>query len=409
LPVVYHYQLVAKRSGTAEAAVFEREHGDPVCVRRTGRQRTGRRCGAKTPFATGSQLMRAGRPCRGDHVMGKRFAAVAFVSFLTLPAYGQNGADGTMAARSDDPPTASPSRAVVASAEPHVLAPGHYVYAAPYGPGYWSPHLRPFPGYGSLRRSGGLPRRSLNYRFGRFGGYPSYCVSPYPSYGCSYGSCGGEVEAAYKQGRFDADREYLWYIASQRAGRLINQHAEKFDAGVRLFREGRYEEALINLMGAAEADQSRSAPRLHAGHAMFALGRYAAAVDMIARAFELSPGLPYKTYDIREEYGERGDFDKHLARLRRRVAARPNDAAAVTLLAYVTYYTDGPSAARPLLARARGLDADSYFIPKLLGVADAAGAADAEEDAPSRRKAIERAKPSARSSGPRIVRITRPD
>jgi tetratricopeptide (TPR) repeat protein len=229
------------------------------------------------------------------------------------------------------------------------------VHPGPVRPDYWSPHLRPFPDYAAPRRS--LYRAGPDHRFGPFGGPIAY-----DHYGCY----DGDAEAAYQQGRHDADREFLWYIASRRAGRLLNQHAEKFDAGVRHFRDGRYEQALINLLGAAEADQGRSAPRLHAGHALFALGRYREAVEMLARAFELSPLLPYKPYDLREEYGRVDEFAAHLDALRNHVAAHADDAAGHALLGYVTYYTTGPAEARPFLLAARRLDRRSYFIPKLL-------------------------------------------
>ena len=55
------------------------------------------------------------------------------------------------------------------------------------------------------------------------------------------------------------------------------------------------------------------------------------------------------------------------------VAAHPNNTGSVTLLGYVTFYSEGPGAAYPTLKRAARLDRNSYFIPKLHKLARIAG------------------------------------
>ncbi len=256
-------------------------------------------------------------------------------------------------------------------AEPYLLRPGHYVYPGSYRPDYWSPHIRPIPDYSHLRYrfNGRRPHgRFRNKGFSRYErGFNRNYYDGY-SGGYGYGS-GYDVESAYNQGRYDADHEYLWYIAAARAGRLLNQYAEQFDLGVIQFRDGNYERALINLLGAAEKNHANAASRLHAGHALFALGRYSEATRLIARAFELSPSLPYKTYDIRDEYGNKADFEAQLSRLRSFVARHPNEIGSVTMLGYVTFYTDGPGRSHRYLKRARELSPTDMFIPKLFNIA----------------------------------------
>ncbi len=263
------------------------------------------------------------------------------------------------------------------------LAPGVYVYPAPYSPEYASPRVRPYPDYSDGYR---LDRRSRQYRSqpryyrGR-GGEPRYDGRGYNSYrydnryGYDYRPYGGYRDA-YRQGRYDADHEYLWYIASARAGRLLNQYREMFDEALIMFRDGKYDWAAIKLIGAAERNQASAAARLHAGHCLFALHRYDDAVTMLARAFELSPSLAYKQYDIRDEYGDKDDFANHLEALESHVAARPDDAAALTLLGYITFYTVGPGEAHPFLDRAIRLTPNSYFVPKLLKLARLASGLD---------------------------------
>jgi len=254
---------------------------------------------------------------------------------------------------------------VVAAVEPYQLRPGKYVSPEPYSPDYWSPHLRPWPDYSDHRRhfsrDGGLwngPR----YRTG-----PSRYGRCWPDDGYdAYVRHNGDLRRAYEQGRYDADHEYVWYFAAAGAGGLLIHWSIQFVEARILFRVGRYDQAAISLLGAAEKNHADPASRLHAGHALFALGQYDDAVEQLARAFELAPGLAYKDYDIRDEYGDKSDFDTQLSALEGFVAGHPNDAAAVTLLGYVTFYSQGPGAAYPYMSRAGKLDPKSYFIPKLL-------------------------------------------
>ncbi len=268
--------------------------------------------------------------------------------------------------------------AMTPSGDPYQMSPGHYVRPGPYTPDYWSPHLRPFPDYSYERSPFSAPLTRSTTPFRNFGRQPAYGAAP--TYGCGpvyaggYGSgyaapFYGDAASAYHQGRYDADREYNWFLASQRAGRLLNQYSAMFDEGMRLFRDGDYEQAVVSWLGAAESNHSNAASRLHAGHAMFALGRYREGVQHIARAFELSPSLAYKIYDLRDEYGDKAEFESHWAALRTFVAEHPDDASAATMLGYVTFHTQGPGAAWPVLERASRLDRHSFFIPKLLNVA----------------------------------------
>lgn len=259
---------------------------------------------------------------------------------------------------------------ITQNGDPYLMNPGHYVVPRPDTPDYWSPHLRPFPDYSYERTPFSAPNTRMATPFRNYGRQPAFTFGPGLVGGDAYAApFYGDTASAYNQGRYDADREYNWFLASQRAGRLLNQYSAMFDLGMQEFREGRYERAVVNWLGAAESNQSNAASRLHAGHAMFALGRYAEGVRQIARAFELSPGLAYKTYDIRDEYGDRTDFDEQLAALRSHVSRNPDDPAGMTMLGYVAFHTLGPGPALPILERAARLDPAGFFIPKLLNIA----------------------------------------
>ena len=287
---------------------------------------------------------------------------------------GQNGAAGGGAANSGGAAGSNGAGAMQPLSEqmdpgpPYRTSDGRYVYPNDAIPNAYPPGARSYPDYRQFPRQDAFERHIQTDRFGRqpddgLGGvYVAPNVYAFPVEGRSLGE-------AYNQGRYDAQHDYLRHLADQRAGALLNQSAQAFDEGMEHFYFGRYDRAVIALLGAAEKNQGSAAARLHAGHALFALGRYDDAVRLIARAFELSPGLAYKSYDVRDEYGHVPDFDRQFATLTAVANARPNDAAAQTLLGYVTFYSGNPGGAYPALARAARLTPNSYFIPKLLDLA----------------------------------------
>lgn len=300
---------------------------------------------------------------------------VGGVLYMSGPLVAQIGASSSGNALSN------PQVHVIAAADPvdrdrlHLRSPGHYVYEPSDRADYWSPHVRVFPDYSALRRPRNvnrLPYRRLGGAWPTTGGWSTPPVSPFAcgrGFGYGNGYYWGDAADAYNQGRHDANQEYIWAIASQRAGRLINQSAEFFDEGILLFRDGHYDQAAIKWLGAADVNQANAATRLHAGHAMFALGRYADGVEFLARAYELSPTIAYKTFDLREEYGDRADYDRHLAALKTYVVNHPDDAAGLTMLGYVQFRTEGPAAALPYLDRAARLDPAGFFAEKLFDLA----------------------------------------
>lgn len=249
---------------------------------------------------------------------------------------------------------------------PYRTPDGRYVTPDPNSPDGWSPAQRLYPDYSRFRSNDSFRQRALGQRdeMRPDPQYQGYYAYPYG--GCVGGDALGD---AYSQGRYDARHDYLWHLAQQRAGRILNQYAQMFDEGLEAFYEGRYDRAAINLIGAADKNQASAGARLHAGHALFALGRYDDAMVHIARAFELNPGLAHKTYDIREEYGDIGHFEAHFSNLQRFVANNPGSEAGLCLLGYVTFFTGNPGGAYQPLARAARLNPRSYFIPKLLELA----------------------------------------
>ncbi len=243
-----------------------------------------------------------------------------------------------------------------------------------YRPDWWSPRFRRIPDYSRYspgRFSRGFQHaRNCRAIGGRSCGRPCGGGGWHGAYGVyddGYGYSGFDSYGdAYEQGRFDADSEYMDYIAAQRAGQALDASRAAWDQAMVHFQAGRFDRAAIGWLNAAALNHGDAKSRVYAGHALFAVGRYDEAIKLIARAFELAPQLAGGGYDIRADYTRPQDFDAQLRRLQNYVAARPDDAAAVTLLGYVLYYSDGPAAAYPALARAHQMLPGDYFIPKLL-------------------------------------------
>ncbi|HPF41745.1 MAG TPA: hypothetical protein P5081_17535 [Phycisphaerae bacterium] len=212
-------------------------------------------------------------------------------------------------------------------------------------------------------------------------------------------------------GYYRKDRWYNWSIAQRRSDQLEDANREGVDQGMRLFQAGAYDRAAVTWLNASTLDQGDAASRVHAGHALFAVGRYPEAVKLIARGFELAPQLAGAAYDIRSDYGVVEEFDQHLSKLETFVSQNPNDVAGLTLLGYVKSYTVGPSYAYTSLQRAHALAPKDTFVEKLWKTAELIGPA-AAPPAPNRSTApIEVApqdEPIQRRSAPGRMRDVTP-
>ena len=117
-------------------------------------------------------------------------------------------------------------------APPYRTPDGRYVTPDPNSPDGWSPAQRLYPDYSQYRSNDSFRNRSYGQRDEmrpdqQFQGYYAY-----PQGGCVGGEDLGD---AYNQGRYDARHDYLWHLAQQRAGRLLNQYAQMFDEGLEPF------------------------------------------------------------------------------------------------------------------------------------------------------------------------------
>lgn len=208
------------------------------------------------------------------------------------------------------------------------------------------------------------PFREEYYPFGR-PYYPRRYYSPY-AYPPSYGYWRGESEPygyrgavpfddGYEEGFHDGRRFQKW---QHKAELGATSYMNAMRRGKEAFRQADYGVAARQFILAAKLNQGDAAARLHAVHAMVALGRYEEAVPALRRAVQLQPRLVYLPLDIRSEYGPASDFDVHLSRLAKAAEAEPGDANLCLLLGYYYFFSARPGEAEALLKRAAELAPD---------------------------------------------------
>jgi tetratricopeptide (TPR) repeat protein len=171
---------------------------------------------------------------------------------------------------------------------------------------------------------------------------------------------------------YDAQFHYRWYLAYKKERKVHDYADENREAGRDSFYDEHFERAALRFLGAAEADHTDAASRVHGGHALFALGRYDEAHVLLKRAFELAPQLTYGQFDPRDDYARYDLFDRHMATLRGWVRERPSDASARVLLGYMEFFTAGPTAALPGLREAVRISPEDSLAERLLRAASRA-------------------------------------
>lgn len=189
------------------------------------------------------------------------------------------------------------------------------------------------------------------------GFYPGYGGVPYrlrqwgpdgAVFGVPGRSSGEWIDDDYRQYRhWKAVRE-----DHRRTRSLLGTHDKMVKRGLSAFARGDYATARSAFRLAAKANVFDPSCRVHLAHACFALGRYREAARNIREAFHLEPRLADLPYDVRDDYGQPEDFDRHLAALQ---AAASSGAGPepLTVLGYVQYYTDQRSEAFVALRHAQ--------------------------------------------------------
>jgi hypothetical protein len=170
--------------------------------------------------------------------------------------------------------------------------------------------------------------------------------------------------------RFGFTNEYdfgRFYTESNARTEMVLQHyANHLTGALKLFRQRRYAEAADGFRLAAETNQGDPSSRLYAAHALFAMGRYQEAIPYLRRAFELQPKIVFLNFDIRDDYGERRDFQQQVAALEEALRQSPANVDRMIMLGYIRYYSGQRPAAFEVLNQARRMAPQDPLIGQLL-------------------------------------------
>ncbi len=274
--------------------------------------------------------------------------AVGLTWTVTPPAWAQAGPDAEESVA--DRPAAGEKPNVDYDSEPPYTAYERYWnrrFPAPYRKQFrreYYPFGRPY-----------YPRRYYD-RYPR--GRSHWGPDPYATPGWGTPA----FDDGYTGGFQDGRRFQKW---QQQAEKGVGSYLKAMERGGVAFRNGDYGGAARQFILAAKLNQGDPASRLHAVHALTALGHYADAVPALRRALQLQPRLLYLPLDIRSEYGRPGDFATHLAALSAAAKAEPGDADVWLLLGYYQFFSgSGPEAVRSL-RRAAQLSPDDKAVNEL--------------------------------------------
>lgn len=235
----------------------------------------------------------------------------------------------------------------------------------------WGPY--PDYAYGSPYYSRG-PRLSdrkrdwVEYRY--FDGRPS--AYGYGRYSREYGLDDNQAGEYFRFGFLEGyDRGRFEGQADERTQSVLAHAGTHLSRGLAAFRAGKYREAARYFRLAADTNQGDPASRIYAAHALFAIGRYEEGVKYLRRAFELQPKIAMLIYDMRDDYGQRGQFDEQLAALEKASAMDPRNMDRLVMLAYAYQYSQQPDKAFDALSRARTIDRRDPLVSLLYANSDA--------------------------------------
>jgi tetratricopeptide (TPR) repeat protein len=198
-------------------------------------------------------------------------------------------------------------------------------------------------------------------------------------------------DEGYRRGRRDGQDFSDWQFSYQMG---TTSYLQAMETGVKAFRAGDYSLAAKQFVLAASLNQGDAACRLHAAHAMVALGRYDEAALTTRRALQLQPKIAFLLLDIRGQYADPNDFAAHYQKLKETTEKTANDGNLWFLLGFYQFFSDRATEAFRSLQKADALQPGDRTTQGLLNAAKLS--TPAEPPAPQSRPAAQ-ARPAGQS------------
>lgn len=195
-------------------------------------------------------------------------------------------------------------------------------------------------------------------RFKRDGIPPGYTVKTWAQEMAASQAYDRGYEEGYRDGWLAAQRE-------QSSDRRADAQGIAMAEGVEKFRKRDYGGAVRHLMLAAKMDQGDPISRLHAAYALVALQHYDDAFLLLKRALQLQPALLNLNMDVRDQYDDLAEFNRHINQLHQDAEASPGDPAVWTLLGFYRFHADDPVGGYHAIRHALKLNPKDRWVGKL--------------------------------------------
>ncbi len=187
---------------------------------------------------------------------------------------------------------------------------------------------------------------------------------------------GAALEYSYIAGReyerHDARRRFNQEDMTERARRVLSNHARALRSGVELLNRGQHDRAVIALTLAARLDNGDPACRIHLAQARMAQGHYVEAGKVLRRALQLQPKLVHMQLDLDKHYPKAATFDEHIDALAGSLTEE-SDADAYFLLGFMEFQRDDFGAAYEAFRKADELRPKDRTTRRFLEIVKPAG------------------------------------
>lgn len=183
---------------------------------------------------------------------------------------------------------------------------------------------------------------------------------------------GDRFPEAYRSGRaderYDRQRRFNERDMAARKARLLTQHEQAVNAGLKRMSAGQYSQALAAFSLAARLNQGDAACRIHLAQTQLALGRYADAGAALRRALQLQPELAYLDLHLERYYKNEKELGHYAAQLASWLRVNTVEPEVYFLFGYVQFQLGNHERAHRAFSRVREVMPGDELTNEFIGL-----------------------------------------
>lgn len=183
---------------------------------------------------------------------------------------------------------------------------------------------------------------------------------------------GDRFPEAYRSGRaherYDRQRPFNERDMAARKARLLTQHEQAVDAGLRRMSAGQYPQALAAFSLAARLNHGDAACRIHLAQTQLALGRYAEAGATLRRALQLQPQLVYLDLHLGTYYSNERELELYADELASRLRVNAAEPEVYFLHGYIQFQLGNYERAHRAFSRVREVLPEDELTNEFIGL-----------------------------------------